>query len=270
MLKGKKESENLPMTPFEPLEKWEFNTLGIYDYKRPGHLDLWFNYIRLTESLIDGDVVEAGVYRGHTLLATALLLRELGSQKRVFGFDSFSGFPKPNLEHQSKIITSTSKLDMSSHQQSQVVRLKQIKEGLESESFLVARNAVSSREISSSGSFSDPQKDKLEQKIKFLGLTNIVLIDGFFNETMVTHNLPNQIYASFLDCDLHESYTTALQAIWPLLSRGSFVYMDEYYSLKFLEARVAVDAFLINKPFKKVSYSGLAFDDFERNGFIKL
>lgn len=43
-----------------------------------------------------GDIVEAGVFQGHTLLATALLLRELGSDKKVVGFDSFTGFPKRN------------------------------------------------------------------------------------------------------------------------------------------------------------------------------
>jgi len=37
--------------------------------------------------------LEAGVFRGKSILATALLLKEIGSPKKVYGFDSFSGFP---------------------------------------------------------------------------------------------------------------------------------------------------------------------------------
>ena len=42
---------------------------------------------------IDGDIVESGVYKGSSLLAMGLLLKEIGSSKKVYGFDSFSGFP---------------------------------------------------------------------------------------------------------------------------------------------------------------------------------
>ena len=40
-----------------------------------------------------GDILEAGVYKGKSLITTAMLLKKLNSGKRVFGFDSFTGFP---------------------------------------------------------------------------------------------------------------------------------------------------------------------------------
>ena len=40
-----------------------------------------------------GDILEFGVYRGRSLIATALLLKEIGSNKKVYGLDSFRGFP---------------------------------------------------------------------------------------------------------------------------------------------------------------------------------
>jgi hypothetical protein len=258
------------MSPFQPTEKWEFNTLGIYDYKRPGYLDLWFNFIRLTESLIPGDVVEAGVFRGHTLLATALLLRELGSPKKVLGFDSFRGFPQIPKKNGVNTGNIKSEIILEPNQMKRVQRLNEIKRALQSDSTFEENQRVDLRTISNSGDFSDTQKSQLERKIDFLGLTNVVLVDGYFENTMKSDNLPTQVYASFIDCDLHDSYITTLEAIWPLLSRGSFVYVDEYYSLKFLEAKLAVDSFLSGKNFKRISHSGQIGDDFERNGFIKL
>ena len=72
---------------------WEFNVLQIYNYKLTGKLDGYFDFIRNNHDKIEGDICEIGVYRGFSIIATALLLKELGSSKKVWGFDSFSGFP---------------------------------------------------------------------------------------------------------------------------------------------------------------------------------
>lgn len=105
--------------------------------------------------------------------------------------------------------------------------------------------------LSSSGDFSSTNRELLERKISLLGLTNIVLIDGFFEDSMDDSSLPEIIYATFLDCDLYESYRTTLNKVWPRLNTGGFIYLDEYYSLKFLGARVAVDEFVYGKSVKK-------------------
>ena len=52
-----------------------------------------FNFVYKYHNQIQGDIVEAGVFRGNSLVAMGLMLKELGSNKKVFGFDSFSGFP---------------------------------------------------------------------------------------------------------------------------------------------------------------------------------
>jgi len=51
-----------------------------------------------------------------------------------------------------------------------------------------------------------------------------------------------------LDCDLYQSYRTALEYIWPRLSAGGFIFLDEYFSLKFRRARIACDEFFEGKP----------------------
>ena len=56
-------------------------------------LNIYYDFIRDFCELVDGDIVEYGVYRGASLISTALLLKSLGSKKKVYGFDSFAGFP---------------------------------------------------------------------------------------------------------------------------------------------------------------------------------
>lgn len=253
-----------------PKFAWEFNYLNIYDYKRPGKLDLWFNYVRLTESFMPGDIVEAGVFRGHTLLATALLLRELGSRKKVIGFDSFTGFPKKNVPNAPGALEyDLSKLPP--RQADQVRRLRSMRHMQDKISHLqTRREELSEYTLSSSGDFSSANREILERKISLLGLTNIVLVDGFFEDTMNDDNLPEVVYAAFVDCDLYESYMTTLNKVWPRLNTGGFIYLDEYYSLKFLGAKIAVDEFIHGKNVKLVTHSGLVGDDFKRTGLLKL
>ena len=75
------------------MKKWELGALNIYDCSREGHLDIYFDFIKNSHKDLKGNIFEFGVFKGNSLLATALLLKNLGSDKRIFGFDSFSGFP---------------------------------------------------------------------------------------------------------------------------------------------------------------------------------
>lgn len=63
-------------------EDWEFNVLGIYNYLKPGRFKAICDFIINNHNKIEGDVVEAGVYRGGSLIAIAMLLKSLGSKKR--------------------------------------------------------------------------------------------------------------------------------------------------------------------------------------------
>ena len=58
---------------------------------------------------------------------------------------------------------------------------------------------------------------------------------------------PKSILGGIIDCDLYESYKIALNFIWPKLAKTNLLFLDEYYSLKFPGAKVAVDEFIKNK-----------------------
>jgi hypothetical protein len=50
--------------------------------------------------------------------------------------------------------------------------------------------------------------------------------------------------AAIIDCDLYESYRVSLNLLKRCLNPGGLVYLDEYYSLKFPGAIIAVNEFL--------------------------
>lgn len=240
-------------------EDWEFNVLGIYNYRKPGQLGGYFDYINEHHDHIEGDIVEAGVYKGRSLLAAGLLLKELGSAKQVFGFDSFQGFPA--IHHENDDLSKFDEL-LAEGRISEAHHEK-VKRNERFRSFAVG-GELSSANISLSGDFSENSMDEVKKKIDFLGLDNVHLVPGQFTETMGdTQRYPAMIMAASLDCDLYSSYTAALPFVWPRLSRGGYIWLDEYYSLKFPGARIASDKYFSGKAVKPQMHK-LWAGDFER------
>lgn len=236
-------------------EDWEFNVLGIYNYRKPGPFSHYFDHIIENHRYLPGDVCEAGVFRGSSLLATALLLRELGSDKLVWGYDTFAGFPQ---YHPNDDIGMFEKL----HADGSISDAHYRKVLLNQEYRGLSIGKVDVSTVSSSGDFSNTSLPLLERKIAYLGLENIRLVPGKFADTMkLDHQQP--FFAALLDCDLYESYTIALPFIWNNLSVGGYIYIDEYYSLKFPGARIATDEFFADKPEKPQQHHQIP-GDFER------
>ena len=221
---------------------WEFNVFGVNNFRRPGPYQNLYDFIRANHAQIRGDIVEAGVFRGNNLLALGLLLKELGSDKTVYGFDTFSGFPdvygeNDRLEmfdqlHESGVITEE--------------HYEQVRKNFEIKGLLGSHNLDASL-ISTNGDFSSTDVDVLRHKIELLGLDNIRLIEGTFADTMAPDQKPSEVFCCSIDCDLYESYLTTLAFVWPRLVAGGMVRLDEYFSLKFPGARLACDEFFVGK-----------------------
>src|SRR5258708_875080 len=62
----------------------------------PANIGILLDLLDRTQ-VIAGNVAECGVYRGNTLVTMALYLHRKGSDKKLFGFDSFEGFPADQL-----------------------------------------------------------------------------------------------------------------------------------------------------------------------------
>ena len=241
---------------------WEFNVLGIYNYLQSGRFDSLFSFIKENHDKIEGDIVEAGVFRGSSLIAIAMCLKELGSDKKVYGFDSFAGFPP--VYHP--------KDDLSEFE-------RMARDGLIDNNHIIAvRNNVEwktslssaklEQNISSSGSFSDTSLALLNKKIEIVGLDNIILVDGVFSETMQDSLGIDKIMAVVVDCDLYQSYLDTFEFVWPRLEPGGFIHLDEYFSLKFPGGKLATDEFFKGKKVD-IKMSVQKPGDFERWYAIK-
>ena len=242
-------------------ENWEFDVLKIYNYRKDIQLKYYFDFVLNNDQNIDGDIIEAGVFQGKAILGMGLMLKELGSKKKIYGFDSFSGFPpiySPyddlsyfDLQFKEGIITEQ--------------HYAKIKRNISMRSLQVKE--VNEKSISLSGDFSENNLELLKSKIEYLGLDNIELVVGDFATTM-QGNFNGPISCVLFDCDLYESYKTCLNYVWPSLVSGGMCYFDEYYSLKFPGARKAADNFFATRP-EKISRHPLITGDFERWSVVK-
>ena len=158
---------------------------------------------------VEGDVVECGVGHGDSLVMLSILASRENAGRRVWGFDSFAGFPEPTAEDRSPRNPQAGewKADLPN------VIDKLLASGFDE--YFVQRRAT--------------------------------LIPGFF-ETSLELFRGKQIALLHLDCDLYQSYRTCLEALYPLVSPGGIVAFDEYVNTgqlrSFPGARQAIDEYL--------------------------
>ena len=191
------------------MESWERNVLGISDWTDPR----WKLRGLLKHVKPEGAIVELGVYKGKSLLALAL-----ATGRTVWGYDSWSGLPEWTSEDRS-----WSRIwdGLSEDHRSAVIRHEEINPHWRERRF------------------NDASRGALERKLNFLGLHGTFLIEGW-----PPCEGPEMIAAASLDCDLYQSYKDALPWVWERLSDNGYIHLDEYYSLKYPGARIAVDEFV--------------------------
>ena len=245
-------------------DDWVFNSIGIENFNSTtrSRLRHWFDHVRMKHDEISGDIFEFGVYKGGGAIAMGILLKMLGSDKTVYAFDSFSGFP--NYHKNDSLDMFDERQDLFSRKHREEANLcRKIAEWRLSDK-------VNPSNISTSGDFSDVTRAYLEDKIAAFGLDNIVLIEGSFSETLPKffQQYTGSVFSANIDCDLYEGYRVCLENIYHKCQSGSFIYLDEYYSLKFPGARIAVCEFMADK----VETAKLLSDnqnDFERWAIVK-
>lgn len=163
----------------------------------------------------DGDVVECGVGRGNSLLYLALLVKDEMKGRKLWGFDSFEGFPEPSEQD---------------------------------------RSSRAPREGEHSGvDVSDIENLLINSglDVNFL-YTQLSLVKGFFSESLSKY-AGDTIALLQLDVDLYDSYLTTLKYFYPRVAEGGVVLFDEYLgwndNIQFPGAQIAIDEYLVDsKP----------------------
>ena len=230
-------SETLREILIDHPDDFVFNAQRIENFNsNSARLRFWFQHCKENHEKIAGDIFEFGVFRGSSLIAMALLLKKLGSDKKVYGFDSFGGFPAYHAYDDFETFTSYPEVF-----EPNLVR----KHKLMMDLIKTPSHSIKPENVSSSEEFSDTSEDFVNERIEKLGLDNIQLIVGDFAETVEPFfsSYSGEIFSCNLDCDLYLGYQVTLPYVYSRLVRGGYVHLDEYYSLKFPGARMACNEY---------------------------
>jgi hypothetical protein len=189
-----------------------YNTLLLSeDTSRLRKLLVRYRIYELTRQ-IPGDIVECGVYKGAGLMTWAKFLHlfEPHSRKKVIGFDYFGPFRDVAID----------------------TREAGVPQALD--------------EISGGGI----QREEVERVVNAAGLGHRVeLIEGHIEQTSanyVANNFGFRISLLHLDLDVYAATLSALEQLWPQVSQGGVILMDEYGLRGFGETQ-AVDEFFSGK-----------------------
>ena len=171
---------------------------------------------------VPGDIAELGVYRGLGLMTWANLLESycIGDRtKTVFGFDNWTGFS-----------------------------------GFSPEDGAEKNNAGKTVGGFDPGQF----KDEMESAISIYDRDRFVpwkarikLVEGNIESSapaFIEANPGVRFSLVHFDCDLYAPTKSALNALWPRVSRGGIVIFDEYGIHDWPGETAAVDEFLADKP----------------------
>ena len=138
---------------------------------------------------IPGDLIETGVWRGGATIFMKACIRALGENSRtVWVADSFAGLPPPSKDYPQD------KGDVHYTYPSLAVSLENVRDNF-------------------------AKYDLLDEHIQFL--------KGWFSETLKTEKIGN-LAVIRLDGDMYESTIDAISALYPKLSRGGYLIVDDY------------------------------------------
>lgn len=162
---------------------------------------------------IPGDIVECGVWRGGNLIIAGLLRNRLGFDRRIWAFDTFAGMtaPTPFDIKPAEDLDVSKKFAFLNHSDHNEWCLAS-----EGEVLRNFENRVGSRDL---------------RTVK--GPVELTLIDS--------DNLPERIAILRLDTDFYESTKAEMEVLYPRLSKGGVLIVDDYG--EWAGARKAVDEY---------------------------
>lgn len=160
---------------------------------------------------IPGDIVECGVWRGGNLVIAGLMRKRLGFDRRIWAFDTFAG------------MTSPSAADFKPA------------EDLDVEKKFASLN----RDDHNDWCFAT-EDEVLRDFEARVGNRDLRTVKGPVEETLGDlENLPERIAILRLDTDFYESTKAELEVLYPRLSKGGVLIVDDYG--EWAGARKAVD-----------------------------
>lgn len=159
---------------------------------------------------VPGSIVECGVWRGGSMMGVALTLMRMGAERDLFLFDTFSGMTPPSPADQ----------DFA---------------GKSAADYLAESDGAGN--VWARASLEDVEAGMLETGYPPSRVTYVV---GDVLST-IPGRAPESIALCRLDTDWYESTRHELQHLWPRLSKGGILIIDDYGS--WAGAKKAVDEY---------------------------
>ena len=167
---------------------------------------------------IAGDIVECGVWRGGNLVIAGLLRQRMGFDRRIWAFDTFAGMTPPSAAD----FKPAEDLDVAG-------KFASLNHGDHNDWCLASEEEVL-------GNF--------EQRV---GNRDLRTVKGPVEETLKRpENLPERIAILRLDTDFYESTKAEMEILYPRLSKGGVLIVDDYG--EWAGARKAVDEYFSGQP----------------------
>ena len=177
--------------------------------------------IDVLEQRVPGDLIETGAWRGGATIFMRAILKAYGDhQRRVWVADSFEGLPAPDVEQ------------YPADRGSELHRYEYLAVSLEEVQSRFARYGL------------------LDEQVRFL--------PGWFRDTLPTAPI-ERLAILRLDGDLYESTMDALTALYPKLSRGGYVIVDDYNDIAACKQAVTEyrNKHGITEPIQEIDWTGV-------------
>ncbi len=173
------------------------------------------------EDKIPGDLIETGVWRGGSCIFMRAILKAYGiTDRTVWVADSFAGLPPPDV--------------------------KKAPQDKGNKLYKFAELAIPLETVKSHFQL----YGLLDDQVEFL--------KGWFKDTLPTAPV-KKLAVARLDGDMYESTMDAISALYPKLSVGGYLIVDDYESIR--RCREAIhdyrDAHKITEPIVKIDWSGV-------------
>ena len=167
---------------------------------------------------IEGDFVECGVWKGGNLILFKIISENLNMNNQIYAFDTFEGMPNAN------------EFD------------KDYNDELARDLMLKNEKNPNINNIHCYSTY----EEVVNNVSKYTDIRNIKFIKGKVEDTLLENkNLPRKISILRLDTDWYESTKIELEILFPKLSNGGILIIDDYGQWK--GSRKAVDEFFFNK-----------------------
>lgn len=181
---------------------------------------------------VEGDVCELGCNEGHTSILIARVLEYYNSDKQLHLYDGFMGMQAAGSQDTNKELEAAM-----SHTTAKL--LAQIGGGAE---------VLEHNHWLPEGCLKVDPASVLE-KFRTNGLPEPHIHAGWVQET-VPNQLPDTIAFALLDTDFYDPLKHSIEHVYPKMSRGGVIVIDDYGWDHLPGAKMAIDEYMADKPEK--------------------